>query len=210
MNPRRVLAMLAVLCVVGHEPGRAEAADTYTIDPTHTSIVFSVGHAGLSYTYGFFRKAEGRYVLDKANPANSRFQLVIQADSLDTNDAKRDEHLRSDDFFNVRQFPTIAFESRSATQANTQDGSIVYQVTGNLTIHGVTRQVTLPLRLLAEGKGPYGDQRTGFLCQIELKRSDYGMTNLLENNLVGDAVSVTVSFEGTLQDAAAAPPQRPR
>ena len=79
-------------------------------------------------------------------------------------------------------------------------------MTGNLTLHGVTRQVTVPLRLLAEGKGPYGDTRSGFLCQTELKRSDYDMTNLLENNLVGDAVSITISFEGVKQEAAAAPP----
>jgi polyisoprenoid-binding protein YceI len=79
---------------------------------------------------------------------------------------------------------------------------VVFDVAGNLTLHGVTRQVKVPLRLLAEGKGPYGDLRSGFLCQLELKRSDYGMTNLLENDLVGDAVSVTISFEGVKQEPA--------
>lgn len=202
------LAILASFAAVLTLPPPLLAADAYTIDPAHTSVVFSVGHAGLSYTYGFFRETAGSYILD-ANPANCRFQLTIQANSLDTNHAKRDDHLRSADFFNVQQFPTITFESTACTLANSPDGSSVYQVTGNLTIHGVTRQVTVPLRLLAEGNGPYGDPRTGFLTQLELKRSDYGMTNLLENNLVGDAVSVTISFEGVKQDAAGAPP-RPR
>jgi len=198
-----VISFVAVLSI--SRP--VSAADAYTIDPTHTSVVFSVGHAGLSYTYGFFRQAAGTYNLD-VNPANCSFKFAIQTGSLDTNNAKRDEHLRSPDFFNVQQFPTITFESTACTRASTPDQSIVYQVTGNLTLHGVTRQVTVPLRLLAEGKGPYGDSRSGFLCQTELKRSDYDMTNLLENNLVGDAVSITISFEGVKQEAAAAPPRQ--
>ena len=83
----------------------------------------------------------------------------------------------------------------------------VYQVTGNLTIHGVTKQFTIPaLRMLGQGPGPYGDQRTGFLCQVELKRSDFGMSGLLDKALVGDAVGVTVSFEGTLDQPAGARP----
>ena len=116
-----------------------------------------------------------------------------------TNNDKRDEHLRSSDFFNVQQFPEITFDSTRCTVSNTPEGGIVYQVTGNLTIHGVTKPITLNLRMLGEGTGPYGDQRTGFLCQIEFKRTDFGMNNLLEKNLVGDAVGVTVSFEGVLQ-----------
>src|SRR3982751_5582080 len=86
------------------------AADTYKVDPDHTSIVFSVAHTGKSYTYGFFRKGVGQYILDK-NPANCQFQLKIQADSLDTNNAERDTHLRSSDFFDVQQFPDITFVS---------------------------------------------------------------------------------------------------
>jgi polyisoprenoid-binding protein YceI len=186
---------------------RGMAAETYTIDPAHTSIVFSVSHAQLSYTYGFFRKTAGAYILDKNNPANCRFRLTIQADSLDTNHAERDKHLRSADFFNVEQFPEIVFDSTSCTPADSAEGGVVYQVKGNMTMHGVTRQVTLPLRMLGEGKGPFNDQRSGFLCQVELKRSDFGMTNLL--NIVGDAIGITVSFEGVLQDTAAAA-SRPR
>jgi polyisoprenoid-binding protein YceI len=204
----RSLAPAAVLLIslLAHERGLA--ADTYSIDPAHTSIVFSVSHAQLSYTYGFFRKASGAYILDKANPANCRFRLTIDTDSLDTNHAERDKHLRGADFFNVQEFPTIVFDSTSCTPADLQDGAIVYQVKGNMTIHGVTRQVTLPLRMLGEGKGPFNDQRSGFLCQVELKRSDFGMVNLL--NVVGDAVGITVSFEGVLQDNAAAASRQQR
>jgi polyisoprenoid-binding protein YceI len=189
-------------------PLRASAADTYAIDSSHTSVVFSVGHAGLSYTYGFFRQAGGSYILDTANPANCRFQFTIQTDSLDTNHAERDKHLRGPDFFNVQQYSKITFQSTSCTRANTPDQSVVLQVTGELSMHGVKRQITFPLRLLAEGPGPYGDARSGFLCQFELKRSDYDMTNLLEKNLVGDAVSVTISFEGVKQEAGGVPPRQ--
>ena len=207
MNRRTTFAALVSFAAVLSISRPVPAADAYTIDSTHTSVIFSAGHAGLSYTYGFFRQAAGNYTLD-ANPANCRFQFTIQTGSLDTNHAKRDEHLRSPDFLNVQQFPTITFESTACTLANMPDRSTVYQVTGDLTLHGVKRQVTVPLRLLAEGKGPYGDSRNGFLCQTELKRSDYDMTNLLENNLVGDAVSITISFEGVKQEAAATPPRQ--
>ncbi len=181
-------------------PRAVPAADVYTIDPAHTSIVFSVAHFGLSYTYGFFRKASGMYAIDAANPANSQFRFTIAADSLDTNNAKRDDHLRSPDFFNVQLFPDITFESTKCARTTTQDGGVLYQLTGNLTMHGVTRQINVPLRMLGEGPGPPGDRRTGFLCQIELKRSEFGMNSLIEKKIVGDAVGITVSFEGSLQE----------
>src|SRR5688572_19852902 len=92
--------LLAVACLM-LQPTRLPAAEIYNVDPAHTSIVFSVSHAGLSYTYGFFREVSGSYIIDKENPANCRFRLIIETDSLDTNHAERDKHLRSADFFNV-------------------------------------------------------------------------------------------------------------
>jgi polyisoprenoid-binding protein YceI len=196
-----MFSALVCLVITSSLARTATAADSYTIDPTHMSIVFSVGHSGLSYTYGFFRRATGSYVLDEANPGNSRFQLQIEAASLDTNHAKRDEHLMGPDFFNVRQFPNITFQSTSVEYSNTPERGIEYLVAGNLEMHGVKRQVTLPMRMLAKGLGPYKDQRTGFLLQYELKRSDFNMTKLLQDNLVGDAVSITISFEGFIPNS---------
>lgn len=188
----------------------AAPPDVYKMDPQHTSVVFSVAHAGLSYTYGMFRETAGQYLIDKTNAANCKFSFAIQANSLFTNNSERDEHLRSADFFNVQQFPEISFETTRCEPVNTQDGSVVYKVTGNLTIHGVTRAIQpFNLRMLAEKPGATGDHRTGFLCQIELNRSDYKMTSLLDKNLVGDAVAVTVSFEGVLQDQPPAAPRTP-
>jgi polyisoprenoid-binding protein YceI len=198
MNRLPFARTLTLFAVAAMFPAPASAAETYAIDPSHLSIIFSCGHMNLSYTYGMFRKAQGSYVIDPENPANCQFRLSIDADSLDTNHAERDKHLKSADFFSVREFPTIYFQSTSCARANSQQG-LVYQVTGNLTLHGVTRQVTLPVQILAAGPGVDGDQRTGIYCHFELKRSDFGMDNLL--NLVGDAVGITTSFEGVMQTA---------
>jgi polyisoprenoid-binding protein YceI len=207
MNNRLTSAVLVTLVCLLATRTAATAADAYTLDPVHTSIVFSVSHTGFSYVYGFFRKAEGSYILDSTNPANCQFRFTIQTGSLDTNHAERDTHLRSPDFFNVQQFPTITFVSTSCERANTPDGGVVYNVTGNLTMHGATQRVTFPLRMLGEGVGPFKDYRTGFLTNLTLKRSDYGMTSLLENNMVGDAVGITISFEGSRREPPAAPPR---
>ncbi len=206
MNRSKLVARCVSIAVLSLSPA-AFAADFYRVDPEHTSIIFSVAHTGLSYTYGMFREVAGQYSLDKANPGKCRFQLVIRADSLFTNNAKRDEHLRSADFFNVQQFPEIRFDSTRCEIANAPKGGVVYKVTGNLTIHGESRPISLNLFMLGEGEGAYKDHRTGFLCQTELKRSDFGMTSLLPNNVVGDAVGVTVSFEGALQQPQNTPPR---
>ena len=98
MTTRHSLAAVALLGFLFNAPSFAVAAETYVVDPVHTSVVFSVSHAQLSYTYGFFRKASGQYILDETSPANCRFRFAIDVNSLDTNHAERDTHLRSADF----------------------------------------------------------------------------------------------------------------
>ena len=196
---RAYLAWLPVFTLLFNSP-TAHAADFYRIDPEHTSVIFSAAHTGLSYTYGMFRDVSGVYQLDKTNPSNSKFQLTIRADSLDTNNSERDKHLRSSDFFDVQQFPDITFDSNRCEYIDTPESGKVYRLVGTLTIHGVPRQVQLNVRMFGEGAGANGkDHRTGFHCQYELKRSDFKMTYLLEEKLVGDAVGITVSFEGVQQ-----------
>jgi polyisoprenoid-binding protein YceI len=205
----RLVTWAAVWLVCGTVAARPAfaATEVYDIDEAHTSIVFSVSHTNMSFTYGMFRKSEGRFMLDTTNPANSRFQIRITAESIDTNNPERDKHLKSPDFFNVQQFPTITFDSTSVAQTRDSNG-VEYHVTGNLTMHGVTREITIPLKVLGQGQGPYGKYRTGFWTQIELKRSDYGMTNLPQ--FVGDVVGITISFEGIRQEPGGAQPARPQ
>jgi len=175
-------------------------ADNYVLDGHHTSIIFGINHLGYSFIYGRFNQAKGGFVWNNANPATGQFQLVIDAASIDTNDMKRDEHLRGPDFFNAKQFPGISFQSTSITPQQNAPGN--FQLNGNLTIHGVTRQVTLPLRKLGEGDGPSGNYRCGFLCQTSIKRSDFGMTSMIPN--IGDEVALTICFEGLRQGAPSA------
>lgn len=200
MTRHNLASWLPVVALLVISPA-AFAADLYKIDPEHTSVIFSAAHTGLSYTYGMFREVSGQYQIDKANPANSRFQMVIRADSLDTNNPERDKHLRSADFFDVQQFPEITFDSTRCEFIDTpESGGKAFRLLGTLTIHGVPRQIPLTLRMFGEGAGASGkDHRTGFHTQLEIKRSDFKMTNLLEKNLVGDAVGITVSFEGIQQ-----------
>jgi len=176
----------------------ARAADVFDLDQTHFSVVFSVSHMNMSYTYGMFRQANARVTLDRENPANSKFQFTIKTDSIDTNSTQRDGHLKGPDFFDVVSFPDITFESTTVVLGN-EAKRVVYQVTGDLTMHGVTRTITLPIELLGEGPSLDGKPHAGFLTQTELKRSDFGMTKYLENNVVGDAIGITVSFEGVKQ-----------
>jgi polyisoprenoid-binding protein YceI len=195
------LGLAALVCLAPFTP--AARADEFTVDNSHTSVIFGVSHLGYSITYGRFNKVSGTFTLDPAGPEASTFQIAIDASSIDTNDAKRDEHLKGPDFFNAGEFPVITFKSTKVAAKRTERG-VVLQVTGDMTMHGQTRPVTVELQKLGEGPGPGGnDFRTGFNCQTKLKRSDFGMTAMV--GPVGDEVAITISFEGVRKDAAAVP-----
>ena len=203
-RPVSSVVALAALLIIALAAPTVRAADVYDLDQSHFSIVFSVSHMNMSYTYGVFRQAQARVTLDHENPSATQFQMTINAESIDTNNDGRDKHLRGPDFFDAATYPAITFQSTTVVPVS-EPKRIVYQVTGNLTMHGVTRQVTLPIELLGQGPGPDGKPHAGFLTQTELKRSDFGMTKFLETNMVGDAIGITVSFEAIKQEAAAAP-----
>lgn len=199
MTKRFTLALAILLSITASlRPARA---DEFAIDNSHTSVIFGVSHLGYSITYGRFNKLSGTFTLDAKGPEASTFQVAIDAASIDTNDAKRDEHLTGPDFFNAGEFPVITFKSTKVAPRKTDTG-ITLEVTGDLTMHGVTKPVTLELQKLGEGPGPGGnDFRTGFSGQAKLKRSDFGMTNMV--GPVGDEVAITISIEGIRKDAAA-------
>src|SRR5947209_1273931 len=160
MNTRTTL-FAAVLLTLSSLPGLsspAAAADTYQLDPTHASVFFRVKHLGVSYCYGRFNDLAGSLVLDEQNPANNSLQVQVKADTVDTNNAKRDQHLKGPDFFNVREFPVISFKSRQVKPVSPQ----AYEVTGDLTLHGVTRTITVQLQRVGSGRDPRGGYRTGF------------------------------------------------
>lgn len=165
-------------------------ADPYALDAAHTAAVFKISHLGISTTVGRFDEVSGEFTFNKEDPAKSAFSLTIKTDSIDTGNKMRDDHLRGPDFFNVKQFPAITFQSKAVKKA--ADG---YEVTGDLTIHGQTKSVTLLLKGGNSAEFPKGVQRVGFTVEHTIRRSDFEMKNLLP--AVGDEVNLFVSFEGT-------------
>lgn len=185
---------LALLLAIGSLPSPLRA-DEFTVDPSHTSVIFGISHLGYSFTYGRFNKVSGEFTLDPAKPDAASFTLAIDAASIDTNDAKRDDHLRGPDFLNTGEFPVISFKSNKVV-VEKKDDATIYVVSGDLTMHGVTKPVTLNLQKLGEGPGPTGQGfHTGFNCQTKLNRSEWGMTKMVPH--IGDEVAVTISLEGS-------------
>ncbi len=187
----RCIYLFVCLSVVFGASRSIRGEDHYTLDPDHTSVTFAVSHAGFSYTYGRFNRVGGRFVIDKSNPDNCWFGIAIEASSIDTNNSKRDEHLRGDEFFGVSQFPKISFESTQIRK--TPKG---YDMVGQMTMHGTKREISIPLKHLGEGPGS-GQYRTGFGAQFKVKRSDFGMKHML--GPIGDEVFIQMSFEGIRQ-----------
>jgi polyisoprenoid-binding protein YceI len=181
-----------ILAILLSSAGLTAYADTFKIDPVHSSIVFSVKHLGVTDFYGRFNDVSGKVVFDKADPSKSSVEVTIPVESIDTHNEKRDQHLKSPDFFNAKQFPTIVFKSKSVE--GTGD---TYKATGDLSLHGVTKPMTLEIKRGTDGKGMEGEIRGGGEARFTLKRSDFGM-NFMQGGL-GDEVTVLLSLEGVKQ-----------
>ena len=164
------------------------------IDRSHSEVAFQVRHL-LSKVRGRFSEFGGTIQFDESNPQNSLVNVTIQAASIDTAEGDRDKHLRSADFFDVAKYPTLQFVSTSVTPR----GGNMYDVEGNLTIHGVTRQVVLPASFLGTAQDPWGNTKHAFEAELTLNRKDFGLTwnTALETGgfLVGDEVKVSLSIQ---------------
>ncbi|HEX5447187.1 MAG TPA: YceI family protein [Pirellulales bacterium] len=165
----------------------ARAADEYEIDAMHASVTFKASHLGLSWTHGRFNQLSGGFNLSSKSPS---FSLTIKADSIDTNNSKRDDHLRSPDFLDVKQFPTITFKSTSAHKTGDS-----YEIEGKFTMHGVTKPLKFKLIGGETAEFPKGVERTGFSTELTIARSAYGMDQMLD--AIADDVHIEISFEGT-------------
>lgn len=178
---------------------------TYKIDAAHSSAHFLVRHMMITNVRGTFAKVEGTVVYDPDNIAESSIEAVIDATSIQTMDAQRDAHLRSADFLNVESFPLITFKSKSVAASG--DGDL--KVTGDLTIHGVSKEVILEVDgPTAEAKDPFGNVRLGASAKTKIKRSDFGLTwnAALETGgfLVGDDVRIELEISLIRSEAATA------
>lgn len=188
MKIRFALASLVALFAFAVQAGRAQAADNYKIDSEHAAVVFKVDHLGIAPAYGRFNDPTGTIVLDKEDPTKSSFTFEVKTENVDTDNEKRDAHLRSPDFFDAKQFPTITFKSKSVKADGDQ-----FEVTGDLTLHGVTKEITVPITKTGEKDTGRMGYRTGWVSEVHLKRSDYGMKGMM--GPIGDDVHLTMSFE---------------
>jgi polyisoprenoid-binding protein YceI len=183
------IAMAVALPILAH-------ADTWQIDPAHTNVEFTVQHMMISNVKGQFQKTSGTITANGTDPAGAKIDATIDATSIDTRVEKRDAHLKSPAFLDVDKFPTITFKSTKVEAA----GPGKWKVTGNLTLHGVTKPVVLEVE--ATGKpitDPMGNTRAGASATTKIKRSDFGLNwnQVLESGgvMVGDEVAISIDVE---------------
>ncbi|GMV92215.1 MAG: hypothetical protein AMXMBFR82_19930 [Candidatus Hydrogenedentota bacterium] len=185
------LAMLSAMAFGFSAP--SFAADTYEIDPVHAAYIFKVSHLGVSYSYGRFNESSGTFTLDAETPENNSIEIEVKTDSIDTDNEARDTHLKSEDFFDTAKYPTMTFQSASFKKIDDNH----FEVTGDLTIHGVTNTVTVPAELVGIGEGRNDEVRAGLEAVFTIDRTDYGMDKMV--GPVGAEVELTISVEGVRQ-----------
>ena len=220
-DPMRVPFLLivfvaAITTVCGGQPAlaipiqeSAEAAidgtSTWEIDNQQASLVCAVSHYGLSFIYGRFNTCSGSVEMNFQEPDQTKFEFEVDPDSIDTNDASRDISLRGESGLDARQYSTIKFESQKVEADDQQIAGKTkrtFKVTGNLSMHGETRRVTIPIELLAIGNGPDKQLRCGFMSRFVVSRSEFGLNALPDS--IGDSVAVTFCFQAVRQEKAPA------
>ncbi|MGH1404615.1 MAG: YceI family protein [Alphaproteobacteria bacterium] len=192
---KKFLILAAALCVGGFS-GSAIAAEKYEFDKVHSQILFFVDHLGFAKSQGEFHDYDGSFTFDRENPENSSVNVTIKSASIDMDDEAWDTHMKSDHFFNVEAFPDMVFKSTSIAVT----GEKTADITGDLTILGVTKPVVLKTVYNKSGENPYSKKfESGFSATASLKRSDFGMTYGLPG--VGDEVEIRLEVEAIRQDA---------
>jgi polyisoprenoid-binding protein YceI len=168
---------------------------TWNIDPAHSGVSFAVRHMVVSKVRGRFGKIEGTARIDDDDLTRSTLAVTIDAASIDTGVADRDEHLRSADFFDVERFPALTYKSRRVEKT----GADTYRVAGDLTIRGVTREVPLDVEYGGRAKDPWGNERSGFAATASVDRKEFGLAwnQVLETGgvLVGDKITIDIEVE---------------
>lgn len=194
MKSSRLLLALGLCLVVGGSSVRAN--EIFKFDPAHSTIAFKVRHF-LGSAKGKFTKFNGTIEVDREHPEKSSVTATIQTASIDTAIAKRDEHLRSADFFNVQQYPEITFKSRRVKQTGANTG----EITGDFTMHGVTRAITLNIQLQGDPGSAASGQTTHWrVTTAPLKRSEFklGWSKGVETiSMIGDEVAIDIQIEAT-------------
>ncbi len=186
-------SLIALAMVIGGSGANLALGSTYQLDADHSMAYFKIGHLGLTKIIGRFNTLAGTLTLNDANSMLTAADVTIQATSVDTGVARRDNHLRTADFFNVAQFPTLKFH---VTNVASIDATHL-ELTGDFTLHGVTKPITVQATQLGLGADSQGNKHLGAEGSFTFKRSDFGMTVM--QGAVGDEVEVFLSFDGVKQ-----------
>lgn len=173
------------------EKSAEQKVETLKLDPVHSNMIFRVKHMDSGLFFGEFFGDSGEIKYDPKNPENSTFSVEVMTDSVSTGNAKRDTHLKSADFFDVKQFPKMTFKSTSVKKR----GENTLEVTGDLSIHGKTQKVTTIVQMTGSSTDPKGNFHRGFYTTLNINRSDFGMDFMLEGG-VSDNVKLILSIEG--------------
>ena len=163
----------------------------YEIDTTHSMIIFRAKHNGVSYNYGRFNEFTGEIMINAIAVPESMVEFEVKAASVDTGNEKRDQHLRSSDFFSAKQFPLITFKSTKVSAKEGEEDTL--EVTGDLELHGVKKSITVDVEVTGRAKGKEGESLIGFESTFTIKRSEFGMTYGM--GPVSDDIRLTVSIE---------------
>ena len=185
---------LMVLAAVGFLVAGVASADVYKIDAAHTTVGFTIRHMVINNVVGSFKQFEGTFEYDGADVATMKLSGKIQAASIDTGIAARDEHLRGPDFFDVAKYPEITFQSARVEKQGDQ-----YMMYGSFTMHGVTKEIVMPLTITGPITDPWGKVRVGLETSLTINRKDYGInwSQTLDNGglVVADEVKIQIGAE---------------
>lgn len=192
MLRRMVSAAVVSMALIAGSAQAATPGGTYAFDAegAHQFILFKISHLGYSWLYGRFNEFDGQFTFDAENPEQSKVSVTVETDSVDSNHAERDKHLRSEDFLDVDKYPQATFESTRVEMT----GDKTAKVHGKLTLHGVTRDVTLDMEQIGFGDDPWGGYRMGFAGSTMIKLADFG----IDYNLgpASETLELILSVEG--------------
>lgn len=202
MRPRTALATLVLLACLGTAallpaargqttpaPAGDGDAEWFAIDPVHSSVIFGINHFGLTTFYGRFNGPSGEFHFDHGTPSASSFNITVKPENVDTGAEARNQHLKSADFFDARQFPEITFTSTKVERT----GKTAFTVTGDLTMHGVTKPIEVTLDYGGRLESPRG-VRSGFTTEFTVNRQDFGVS--YGQGMLGDEVKLMIGIEG--------------
>ncbi len=188
------LTAVATLMLVAPTLASAQETETLQIDPVHSNVLFRANHMGIGYVFGEFLEFDGTLEYSEEEPSASSIEFAVQADSIETHNEKRNNHLKGPDFLNAKKHGELTFESNEVEKVDDE----TWEVSGDLTIRGETKPITIDVKELGEGKGPEGNFRRGFYSEFDIERTEFGVD--WNPDVVQEPLRLILAFEFVKQD----------